>query len=229
MRIQKAITRRFDMRTGNFIEPFEWKRLNRLTARGLLVALAPLALDGCLSIEMDHFTAKTPTVDARSTLEARLYEKGKDVKRDVKSTREVTWKLFHLDVSPVVPVKEGTGTTWSATDLTAGKYRLAASWGPKPGIPGDTSAGSGDKSFSLAPGETVRADVVLSEFPGWGWALIAVAIAAAITAIVLAVTASATEKAVAGAFGGQSVSTRDLPATTGKPSDKDFVNKPAVE
>ncbi len=142
-------------------------RFRGVTARLLLVALAPFALDGCLSIDVDRTRAKTAVADARGSLEARLYETKKDFKSDVKSRREVTWKLFHLDASPEIPVREGTGTVWSATDLKAGEYRIAASWGPKSDVPGDASAGTGDDTFSLAPGDTARVDVILKKLPVW--------------------------------------------------------------
>ncbi len=161
-------------------------RFRRLTVHGVLLALAPLALDGCLSINVDRTKLKTADAAARCSLEARLYEKGKDVKRDVKSTRPVTWKLFHLDTSPDLPFREGTGTSWSAMDLPPGKYRIAATWGPKPGVAGDTTAGSGEDTFSLKPGDSAHAAFVLSKFPtatvvGVGLGLVAVgAVAAAL-------------------------------------------------
>jgi hypothetical protein len=162
----------------------------RLAARCVLVALAPLTLDGCLSIGVDQYAATTPAVDARCSFEARLYEKGKDAKNDVRSAREVTWKLFHLDASPVVPVQEGKGATWSVTDLKAGKYRIAATWGSKPGVPGDTSAGSGEETFSLKAGETAQARFVLSKFPTWAWVVIGAVVVAAIIGILAAVFSS---------------------------------------
>ena len=160
--------------------------VRRLAARCVLVALAPLTLDGCLSIGVDQFAATTPSADARCSLEARLYEKGKDAKNDVRSAREVTWKLYHLDASPVVPVQEGKGATWSVTDLKAGKYRIVAAWGPKPGVPGDTSAGSGDDTFTLNPGDTAQARFVLSKFPVWAWIAIGVVVIGIILAVVAA-------------------------------------------
>ena len=161
--------------------------VRRLAARCVLVALAPLTLDGCLSIGVDQYAATTPSEDARCSLEARLYEKGKDAKNDVRSAREVTWKLYHLDASPVVPVQEGKGATWSVTDLKAGKYRIVAAWGPKPGVSGDTSAGSGDDTFTLNPGDTAQARFVLSKFPVWAWIAIGVVVIGIILAVVAAV------------------------------------------
>jgi len=152
---------------------FPWFR--KSTVLSVLLAFAPFALDGCLSIGVDGTRPKTPAAGAPASLEARLYETGKDAKRDVKSGRDVTWKLFRLDTSADVPVREGTGATWSATDLPPGKYRIAATWGPKPDVAGDVSAASGDDTFSLAAGESARADFVLKKFPTWSvWTVIAV-------------------------------------------------------
>jgi len=39
--------------------------VRRRAARCVLVALAPLTLDGCLSIGVDQYAAKTPAADAR--------------------------------------------------------------------------------------------------------------------------------------------------------------------
>jgi len=197
--------------------------VRRLAARCVLVALAPLTLDGCLSIGVDQYAATTPSEDARCSLEARLYEKGKDAKNDVRSAREVTWKLFNLDTSPVVPVKEGTGTTWSATDLSAGKYRITASWGPKPGVPGDTSAGSGEETFSLKAGDTAQARFVLSKFPVWAW----IAIGAGVIVIIAAVAVGGTAYGIAKGLSGESITIRDVSPTAGRSSGLDFVEKAA--
>ncbi len=196
-------------------------RFRKLTVPCVLVALAPLALDGCLSIGVDQFPSAKRSAENLCTLEARLYETGKDAKRDVKSTRDATWKLFNLDSSPVVPVQQGTGPVWSATDLKAGKYRLAASWGPKPGTSADTSAGSSDTTFALAAGETARVDVVLSKFAPWGWVAIGVGSAAIITAVAVAVGSSAMKGVATGLSGGRSVSTRGPEPATGTSSTAD--------
>ncbi len=178
--------------------------LRKLTARLVLLAFTPFAFDGCLSIGVDHTRATAPAADTRCSVEARLYETGKDAKRDAKSTRDVRWTLFLLDASPDVPVREGTGPVWSATDLTAGKYRIAASWGPKPGVPDDTSAGSGDDTFSLKPGDAARADFVLRKFPVW----VVVGVLVGVVAIVALLVSA---NAVKVGLGGMKSSSNDLP------------------
>jgi len=168
----------------------------RFIARLVLIAFAPFALDGCLSIGVDGTRPKTAAVGAPASLEARLYETGKDTKRDVKSGRDVTWKLFRLDTSADVSVREGTGATWSATDLPPGKYRIAATWGPKPDVAGDVSAGSGDDTFSLAAGETARADVVLKKFPTWAVVGVVLGVAGVVAFVVVLVAFGNSQKGI---------------------------------
>lgn len=198
--------------------------IRRLAARCVLVAFAPFTLDGCLSIGVDQYAAKTPAAGARGSLEARLYEKGKDAKKDVKSRREVTWKLFHLDSSKVVPAREGTGTAWSATDLEAGNYRIAASWGPNPGVPGDTSAGSGDETFVLKPGDTARANFVLSKFPVWAW----IAIGLVVIGIIIAVVAAVEFEEGLSSIGGVSSNTTPSRAPAASPASSEDVAEEAA-
>jgi len=148
----------------------DWKRLNHLTASCLFVALAPLALDGCVSVGVERTAppAEAEIAPKTGALEARLYDTGSSAKKDVKSPREVSWKLFLLSKSSDAPVREGSGTVWNVTDLEPGKYRLVATWGPAPGIAGDTSAGTTDDTFKLAAGETAAARVIVKKFPtGW--------------------------------------------------------------
>jgi len=171
----------------------EWKRLNRLTARCLFVALAPLALDGCVSVGVERTAppAETEIASKTGALEARLYDTGSSAKKDVKSPREVSWRLFLLSKSADTPVREGTGIVWNVNDLEPGKYRLVATWGPAPGVKDDTSAGTADDTFKLAPGETASARVIVKKFPtglvvgiGVG-VVVAVLIGAAVTASAL--------------------------------------------
>ena len=157
------------MKTGNSKRDFEWRPLHRLTARFLVVALAPLALDGCVSIGVDRTAPPAATTESprKGALEARLYDTGSAANKDQKSQRSVAWKLFFLTMSPDTPVQEGTGIVWNVTDLEPGKYRLVATWGPLPGVKDDTSAGSTEDTFKLAGGETASARVIVKKFPTW--------------------------------------------------------------
>ncbi|HQR47181.1 MAG TPA: hypothetical protein PK598_14360, partial [Thermoanaerobaculia bacterium] len=159
--------------------------------------------------------------DARCRLEARLYEKGKDVKRDVKSTREVTWKLFRRDGSPAAPVTEGTGAAWSVTDLAPGSYRIAAAWGPKPGAPDDKSGGSGEETFTLHAGDTARADFVLSKFPTWAWIVLGVVVVGIIVGAIAMVSFAHALEGVS-LFGSNAV-------PDGAPERSPSVEEPAAE
>lgn len=165
----------------------ECQRLNRLTAQLLFLALAPFALDGCVSVGAERTAppAEAAVVSKTGALEARLYDTGSAAKKDQKSPREVSWKLFLVSHSSAAPVSEGTGNVWNVTGLEPGKYRLVATWGPLPDVPGDSSAGTKEDTFKLAAGETAAARVIVKKFPT-GWVVgagvaIAVGIAVGVT------------------------------------------------
>jgi hypothetical protein len=136
--------------------------LRRAAARLLLVALAPVTLDACVSTEVVR-VAKTTTETA--TLEAKVFESVSDSHTDVLSRRTLAWKLFDDRQSTTVPVREGTGNAWSADSLAPGRYRLNVEWGPTPGDASGNSAGSDKDTLKLGPGEKVQARIVLSKFP----------------------------------------------------------------
>jgi len=154
----------------------QWKRLNRLTARFLFVALAPLALDGCVSIGVTGTVVPPagpppygPEAPKAPTLEARLYENSSDAKAGQASQRPVTWKLYSLSKPSRTPIKEGTGSVWSATDLEPGKYKIVVRWGPKPGEAGPVQIGRNDSRFKLAAGETATARVIVKTYKTWAY------------------------------------------------------------
>ena len=144
----------------------------------LLVALAPLALDGCVGIGIDVKGKLVPPpgpppygpeAPKSPTLEARLYETGADAKKDQASPRPVTWKLYSLSKPSRTPIKEGTGSVWSATDLEPGKYKIVVRWGPKPGEAGPVQIGRNDSRFKLAAGETATARVIVKTYKTWAY------------------------------------------------------------
>ncbi len=136
-----------------------------LTARLVLVAFAPFALDGCLSIGV-RSSSLPPGAASPGTgsFEGRLYETPSAAKKDERSPRPVTWKLIPADRSSEAPVREGTGNAWTATEIPPGEYRLAVSWGKIPGVEG-SSTGHGSYTFSISAGETAQAQVVLKKTP----------------------------------------------------------------
>ena len=127
--------------------------LRRATARCLIVALAPLTLDACVSTEVVR-VATTTTETA--TLEAKVFESVSDSRKDALSQRTLAWKLFDDRQSTSVPVREGTGNAWSADGLTPGRYRLQVEWGPKPADASGQSAGSDRDTLKLGKGERRR-------------------------------------------------------------------------
>ena len=141
-------------------------QFRRSTARLVLIAFAPFALDGCVSVGVKTTAAPANTAAASmGTFEGRLYENPSDAKKDLKSPREVTWKLFQLEQSTKIPFREGTGNVWTATELPPGRYRIAVSWGKNPGIAEQSSTGSGRKTFPLEAGETAQVRVFVKKFP----------------------------------------------------------------
>lgn len=153
--------------------------LRRATARLLIVALAPLTFDACVSTEVVRVTTTTTET---ATLETKVFESVSDSRKDVLSQRTLAWKLFDDRQSATVPVREGTGNAWSADGLAPGRYRLQVEWGPKPGDTSGNSAGSDKDTLKLGPGEKAQARIVLSKFPtaavvGVGLGIVGVAIA----------------------------------------------------
>ncbi len=153
--------------------------LRRATARCLIVALAPLTFDACVSTEVVRVTTTTTET---ATLEAKVFESVSDSRKDVLSQRTLAWKLFDDRQSATVPVREGTGNAWSVDGLAPGRYRLNVEWGPKPGDASGNSAGSDKDTLKLGPGEKAQARIVLSKFPtaavvGVGLGIVGIAIA----------------------------------------------------
>ncbi|MFI5180844.1 MAG: hypothetical protein ACHQPI_05600 [Thermoanaerobaculia bacterium] len=86
--------------------------LIRATARLLIVALAPLTFDGCVSTEVVRLAR---TTSETATLEAKVFESVSDSHKDVLSQRTLAWKFYDDRQSVTVPVREGTGNAWSAS------------------------------------------------------------------------------------------------------------------
>jgi len=156
--------------------------------RLLLVALAPFALDGCVSVGVQHSTppmsTSTSLTPETGAFEARLYETGSDAKTGRTSPRPVTWMLFSLSKPSGNPVREGTGSVWSVTDLEPGKYKIVVRWGPKPGETGPEQAGRDARSFTLAAGDTATARVVIKTYRTVAYIALAIGVVLAVAIVV---------------------------------------------
>ena len=160
--------------------------LKLATTRLLLVALAPLALDGCVSVGVTNtaLPAGSPEAPGTGTLEARLYETGSDARTGQASPRPVTWMLFSLSKPSGNPVREGTGSVWSVSDLEPGKYKIVVRWGPKPGETGPGQAGRDARSFTLAAGDTATARVVMKTYRTVAYIALAIGVVLAVAIVV---------------------------------------------
>jgi hypothetical protein len=141
----------------------------------LLVALAPFALDGCVSVGVEHASAPPSASESASAsvspetgaFEARLYETGSDARTGQASSRRVTWALFSRSNPSGHPFREGTGSVWSVADLEPGTYKIVVSWGPKPREAGPVQTGRNEGRFTLTAGDSATARVIVKTQKTW--------------------------------------------------------------
>jgi len=150
----------------------------------LLTALAPLFLDGCVSIGVSR--SKSGDAGAvTGSLEVTVVEKSGDAKA---TTSRVLTQLVRLESGVEQPVSESSDSTWTRDDLPPGRYRLRVShWIDKTGKP-HRFAKSDQESFKILAGERAQARIVLKEFPTGPVVTIAV-IAGVAIAVALIVSA----------------------------------------
>src|SRR5512143_638106 len=127
----------------------------------VLAALAPVLLDGCVSVGISR--AKTAAAEtATGSLEVVVVEKSGD---KTPTTSKIVTRLVRLESGVEIPVSESTDATWTKTDLAPGRYRLRVShWIDEKGQP-QKFAKTDQESFRLRAGELVQARVVLKAFP----------------------------------------------------------------
>ena len=127
----------------------------------VLAALAPVLLDGCVSIGVSR--SKTSGAEAGTgSLDVIVVEKSGDAKPTV--SRVVT-RLVRLESGVEQPVSESSDPTWTKSELQPGRYRLHVShWIDETGK-AHRFAKSDQESFKIRAGERVEARVVLNAFP----------------------------------------------------------------
>jgi hypothetical protein len=127
----------------------------------VLATLAPVLLDGCVSVDVSR--AKTASAESSTgSLEVVVVEKSGD---KTPTTSKIVTRLVRLESGVEIPVSESTDATWTKTDLAPGRYRLRVShWIDEKGE-ARKFAKTDQESFKVRAGEFVQARVVLKAFP----------------------------------------------------------------
>ncbi|HEY3123393.1 MAG TPA: hypothetical protein VGK70_04950, partial [Thermoanaerobaculia bacterium] len=127
----------------------------------VLAALAPVFLDGCVSIGISG--SRTAAAEAATgSLDVIVVEKSGDA--NPTASRVVT-QLVRLESGIEQPISESSDSTWTQSDLQPGRYRLRVShWIDETGK-AHRFTKSDQESFKIRAGEHVQARVVLKAFP----------------------------------------------------------------
>jgi len=156
----------------------------RPTARLLLVVLAPLALDGCVSIGVSHAALDVPS-DARNSsapragaLAVSIFEKAAE--RDARRVASfpVLSELARVTGTGEETVGRSMAPAWGLSDLSPGKYRLRVTRRLTPEGDVEPLENPGDKTFEVKAGEKTTLTVVLKKVPVFWIVLAAVTIVA---------------------------------------------------
>lgn len=159
--------------------------LLRSVALGLLVALAPLALDGCVSIGVSRADLPAPpgpSAPPTGAVTVAVYEKPADREADRHAAFPVLSELVRVDKGETL-VARSMSPTWTVQDLLPGRYRLRVT--KRIDEKGDVVAldHPGEQTFDVVAGERAVASVVLRKIPVF-WIVVA-----AITVVALVVLA----------------------------------------
>jgi hypothetical protein len=160
----------------------------RRVAIVLLVALAPLALDGCVSIGVtraDLPAPPEPGSQPSGAVTVAVYEKPADREADRHVPFPVLSELW-LDAGEAL-VARSMSPTWTAKDLLPGRYRLRVT--KRIDAHGDVVALSnpGEKAFDVIAGERTVVSVVLRKVPVVWIVLAAVTVVALVVLAIIGV------------------------------------------
>jgi hypothetical protein len=155
--------------------------LLRPTARLLLVALAPLALDGCVSIGVSRAAFESPpdaSAPTKGALAVSVFEKSRDRDAGRVAALPVLSELARVTDNGEETVGRSMAPAWNLPDLPPGRYRLRVTRRLTP--EGDIEAleNPGDKTFEVKAGEKTTLSVVLKKVPVFWIVLAAVTIVA---------------------------------------------------
>jgi hypothetical protein len=153
----------------------------RPVARLLIVALAPLALDGCVSMGVSRAALDSPPGAAApltGALTVSVFEKAGDRDAARVAAFPVLSELARVTGSGEEAVGRSIAPAWTLTDLPPGKYRLRVT--RRLTAEGDIEAleNPGDKTFEVSAGKKSTVSVVLKKVPVFWIVLAAVTIVA---------------------------------------------------
>src|SRR5512140_1278404 len=158
--------------------------LLRSAARLLLVALAPLALDGCVSIGVSRAALDAPagardaSAPRAGALAVSVFVKAADRDSGRVAPFPVLSELARVTATGEEIVGRSMAPAWGLPDLSPGRYRLRVTRRLTP--EGDIEAleNPGDKTFEVNAGEKTTLRVVLKKVPVFWIVLAAVTIVA---------------------------------------------------
>src|ERR1035437_5020510 len=167
------------------------RSLLRSTARLLLVVLAPLALDGCVSIGVSRAALDVPS-DARNAsapragaLAVAIFEKAGERDAGRVASFPILSELARVTGTGEETVGRSMAPAWGLPDLSPGKYRLRVTRRLTPEGDIEPLENPGDKTFEVKAGEKTTLSVVLKKVPVF-WSVLA-----AVTIVALVVLAIA--------------------------------------
>ena len=158
------------------------RSLVRPVARLLLVALAPLALDGCVSIGVSRTALDAPSgardVSAPRTgaLAVAVFEKTSDRDAGRPVVFPVLSDLARLTGAGEETVGRSMAPAWGLPDLPPGTYRLRVTRRLTPEGDIVPLENPGDKTFDVKAGERTSLSVVLKKVPVFWIVLAAVTV-----------------------------------------------------
>lgn len=158
----------------------------RRVARVLLVAIAPFALDGCVSIGVTRADLKAPpepSAPPAGAVTVAMYEKAADRDAERHVAYPVLAELLSVGKKETL-VARSMAPTWTVQDLPPGRYRLRVT--KRIDDAGNVVAldHPGDQAFDVVAGERTVVSVVLKKVPVF-WIVVAVLTIVAI--VVLAI------------------------------------------
>jgi len=166
------------------------RHLRPSIARILLMALAPFALDGCVSIGVSRADLPAPPEPGAPPLGAvtvAIYEKPADREADRHAAFPVLSELVRVEKAGETLVARSMNATWTVQDLPPGPYRLRVTkriddLGNV--VPLDNP---GDKAFDVLAGERAVVSVVLRKVPVFWIVVLALTVVALVVLAIIGV------------------------------------------